>query len=172
MPGIHDLQFVAKNQFNKSKENIMDKRNHKFVNKKYKVVYENVTEEELNVLNKSYRKEEYQSFEQYIKNHIFCFSDIETDEYSADEILDDTGIGVEEHVTLQLFFEQLFDVLEPDEKEIIKLQYFEGYSLMELQKILKLDYMVIYRKRIKALKKLRSQLEKMGYHNTAEIYNK
>ena len=150
----------------------MDKRNHKFVNKKYKVVYENVTEEELDVLNKSYRKEEYQSFEQYIHNHTFCFADMETDDWSADDLIEDSGIDVAEQAILPMFFEQLFAILEPDEKEIIKMLYFEGYSINDLQKKLSTDYMTIYRKRNKALKKLRDQLETMGFHNVAEIYGK
>lgn len=124
------------------------------------------------MLNKSYQKEEYQSFEQHIHNHVLCFTDMETEDGTPDDILGDEKINVEEQVLLPMFFEQLFDVLEPEEKDIIKMFYLEGYGMAELQEEFGTDYMTVYRKRNRALKKMRDQLAKMGYHNSAEVFGK
>ena len=144
----------------------MKERKYKFVNKKNHVVYENVTEEELKVLNQSYRKEEYQSFEQYIHNQVICFTDIEGEDGSVDDMIKDQSNNIDDQVILPMFFEQLFAVLDPEEKELIK-----GYTIPELQIRLNMNYKMISRKRNKALKKMRNYLERMGFHGSRDVMN-
>ena len=56
MPDIHDFDLLPINQIDKSEENIMEKRIYTFYDKYQKVRYGNVTQEELDFLNKSYNK--------------------------------------------------------------------------------------------------------------------
>ena len=82
-------------------------RKNRFYDKWSKVRYETVSEKELEVLNKEYRKARYLEFDQYKDRGISLFSEVEALDVPLDSCLIDRKTCVEQEVTTNAVIEEM-----------------------------------------------------------------
>lgn len=142
-------------------------RIYKFINKENNVSYL-VTAEELKVLSQSYEKERYSSRRQYYRNNTYCFSDLDTEEYSAEEVIGDKKQNTEEQALIPMLIEELFKVLTPMEQKVVLRTLIEGYHATELEEEFQKNSHEICRYKRKAIKKMESYLANRGVYSYKE----
>lgn len=151
----------------------MEERIYTFYSKAYGVHYDNLTKEELELLNQSYRKEQYMSKEQNIRMNTWNFSDLESEEFHVEEMLEDPALNVENQVVVSDLIEELFSTLTPGEQLIVLKHLIEGYQMTELVDELGVSYRQVKRNKKTALEKMKKYLEKKGitsYNNALARY--
>ena len=140
-------------------------RKNRFYDKWSKVRYENVSEKELEVLNKEYRKARYLEFDQYKDRGISLFSEVEALDVPLDSCLIDPKTCVEQEVTTNAVIEEMLSGLSERERQVIVLVAMAGYKVREAAKILDITERHVLRLKKSAQEKMRSYLAEEGVEN-------
>ena len=140
-------------------------RKNRFYDKWSKVRYENVSEKELEVLNKEYRKARYLEFDQYKDRGISLFSEVEALDVPLDSCLIDRKTCVEQEVTTNAVIEEMLSGLSERERQVIILVAMAGYKVREAAKILDITERHVLRLKKSAQEKMRSYLAEEGVEN-------
>lgn len=139
----------------------MEDRIYKFASRKYHVSYM-VTEEELKVLNKSYNHQDYCERQQNAMNNVVLFSEIDTEEFAAEELIKGNVIGVEQNVVGGMFVEELLALLTEEERSVVISLIMDKEVITDLCEELQKSRFSIMRTRDRALEKMKRYLEAMG----------
>lgn len=142
----------------------MEERIYKFVNKKYQVSYM-VTKEELDVLNTSYNKEEYMEDRHYRLNNISSFSELETEEYTADEKIKDNSQDPERKVIIKMIIQEMFDLLSEEEKKVVIRTLIQGCHATEVASEIHKNSKAVLRTKQRAIEKMKRYLSKIGVNS-------
>ena len=142
-----------------------ENRKYRFYDKWSKVRYENVSEKELEVLNKEYRKARYLEFDQYKDRGISLFSEVEALDVPLDSCLIDPKTCVEQEVTTNAVIEEMLSGLSERERQVIVLVAMAGYKVREAAKILGITERHVLRLKKSAQEKMRSYLAEEGVEN-------
>lgn len=140
-------------------------RKNRFYDKWSKVRYENISEKELEVLNKEYRKARYLEFDQYKDRGIKLFSEVESLDVPLDSCLIDRKTCVEQEVTTNIVIEEMLSELSERERQVIVLVAMAGYKVREAAKILGITERHVLRLKKSAQEKMRSYLAEEGVEN-------
>ena len=140
-------------------------RKYRFYDKWSKVRYENISEKELEVLNKEYRKARYLEFDQYKDRGISLFSEVEALDVPLDSCLIDRKTCVEQEVTTNAVIEEMLSGLSERERQVIVLVAMAGYKVREAAKILDITERHVLRLKKSAQEKMRSYLAEEGVEN-------
>ena len=140
-------------------------RKNRFYDKWSKVRYETVSEKELEVLNKEYRKARYLEFDQYKDRGISLFSEVEALDVPLDSCLIDRKTCVEQEVTTNDVIEKMFSGLSERERQVMVLVAMAGYKVREAAKILDITERHVLRLKKSAQEKMRSYLAEEGVEN-------
>ncbi len=142
----------------------MEERIYTFYSKAFGVHYDNLTKEEMEFLNQSYRKERYIAGEQNICRNTWNFSDLDNEDYHVEEMIADQTQNVEDQVIVSDLIEELFATLTPNEQQVVLKHLIEGYQLTELaeEDEMNVSYRQIKRYKASALKKMKKFLESKG----------
>ena len=149
----------------------MERREHTFFDKYQKIKYENVTEEELDCLKKYYNKDKYLTYDQYIRQNTILFSCFESDDISFDDLLIDSQTDIEQQVTSEIFFKELFSGLSVREKIVVYEYFVFGKKIGKIAKNLNMSYRQVSRYKASALKKMNEKMVKAGYTTWKEAEN-
>ncbi len=153
MPDIHDLRFVA-NQFNRQiGETIMEERKYTFYDRYQKVKYDNVTAEELEVLNIFYNKEHYMFDQQHQRNNTVLFCGLQSEISSATDFIADRDQNIVADITTEIFFKELFSDLTEKEKKIVSDYFIMGKQVKETGEELGISTRQVSRNKNSALAK-------------------
>lgn len=139
----------------------MEDRIYKFASRKYHVSYM-VTEEELKVLNKSYNHQDYCERQQNAINNVVLFSEIDSEEFAAEELIKGNVIGVEQNVVGGMFVEELLALLTEEERSVVISLIMDKEVISDLCEELQKSRFSIMRTRDRALEKMKRYLEAMG----------
>lgn len=145
----------------------MKERIYTFYDKHTRVRYENVTKEELEILDKYYNKERYIGHEQYVRNNTCLFSDLATEETEITEFLSD-GVDVAKQIVTEAFFEELFSVLTDRERKVVAGSIVEGRTISEVAEELEISYRQASRYKASGLEKMLKKLKAEGMESFAE----
>ena len=140
-------------------------RKYRFYDRWSKVRYENISEKELEVLNKEYRKARYLEFDQYKDRGISLFSEVEALDVPLDSCLIDRKTCVEQEVTTNAVIEEMLSGLSERERQVIILVAMAGYKVREAAKILDITERHVLRLKKSAQEKMRSYLAEEGVEN-------
>ena len=140
-------------------------RKYRFYDRWSKVRYENISEKELEVLNKEYRKARYLEFDQYKDRGISLFSEVESLDVPLDSCLIDRKTCVEQEVTTNIVIEEMLSELSERERQVIVLVAMAGYKVREAAKILGITERHVLRLKKSAQEKMRSYLAEEGVEN-------
>jgi hypothetical protein len=146
---------------------VKEERIYKFIAKEFDVSYL-VTKEELQVLNTSYEKEKYGDKRQYKRNNVCCFSDLDQEDCSVEETIEDQSQDTEYQATAPMLMEQLFATLTPVEKKVVVRILIQGYPATELEEEFQKKSHEILRYKKKAIAKMNQCLKDMGINSYGE----
>ena len=146
----------------------MEERKYTFYDRYQKVKYDNVTAEELEVLNTSYNKEHYMFHQQHKRNNTLLFCGMQTETSSAEDFLTDMSFDVAGDVANELFFKDLFSDLTEKEKKIVSDYFIMGKKLKETAEELGISYRQVSRDKNSALAKMLKRMKAAGYESYAE----
>ena len=93
----------------------MEERKYTFYDRYQKVKYDNVTAEELEVLNTSDNKEHYMFHQQYRRNNTVLFCGLQSEISSATDFIADRDQNIVADITNVIFFKELFSDLTENE---------------------------------------------------------
>ena len=142
-----------------------EERKYCFYDKWSNVHYENLTKEEIHVLNVEYRKARYLESEQYRDRGVCFFSEIESQEIPVDSYLIDQETCVEQQVTTDLVIEEMLSGLHERERQVIVLVAMAGYRIREAAELLGITERHALRLKKSAQKKIRSYFAEQGVYN-------
>ena len=142
-----------------------EERNYCFYDKWSNVHYENLTKEEIHVLNVEYRKARYLESEQYRDRGVCFFSEFDSQEIPMDSYLIDHETCVEQQVTTDLVIEEMLSGLHERERQVIVLVAMAGYRIREAAEILGITERHELRLKKSAQKKIRRYFAELGVYN-------
>ena len=96
------------------------------------------------------------------KNGLMSYSALDTDEFNGADIVEDTSEPFEDRVLRRLMIEKMpeaFEVLTPEEQDLIYQIYFEGISENALSDVYGVNQSTITRRKQKILLKLKNFFE-------------
>ena len=135
----------------------MEERKYTFYDRYQKVKYDNVTAEELEVLNTSYNKEHYMFHQQHRRNNTVLFCGLQSEISSATDFIADRDQNIVADITNEIFFKELFS------------DYFiMGKQLKETAEELGISTRQVSRNKNSALAKMLKRMKVAGYESYAE----
>ena len=138
----------------------MEERKYTFYDRYQKVKYDNVTAEELEVLNTSYNKEHYMFHQQHRRNNTVLFCGLQSEISSATDFIADRDQNIVADITNEIFFKELFSDLTENEKKIVSDYFIMGKQLKETGEELG--------NKNSALAKMLKRMKAAGYESYAE----
>lgn len=146
----------------------MEERIYRYVNKSYEGVDYVVTQEEYEVLHKSYCKEKYINHDQYLKMNTWNYSDMGEEDQNVEEWFADDSMNVLKKVEISDLIERLYALLTPEEKTLVLKHLIEGYHMTELEQEMGVSVRQLQRYKKSALDKMRKYLEDSGIRSYEE----
>lgn len=123
--------------------------------------YYETTEEIYKVYYSMDRRERYLE-ERDIKKGVMNFSDLDNDNYKAEEMISDKTVDIENEITNKIMIEAVFDAittLEEEEKWLIQELFFYGKSEVVVAKENCMARTTIQSKKYKLIEKIKKQLK-------------
>ena len=133
----------------------MEERKYTFYDRYQKVKYDNVTAEELEVLNTSYNKEHYMFHQQHRRNNTVLFCGLQSEISSATDFIADRDQNIVADIT-------------ENEKKIVSDYFIMGKQLKETGEELGISTRQVSRNKNSALAKMLKRMKAAGYESYAE----
>ena len=146
----------------------MEERKYTFYDRYQKVKYDNVTAEELEVLNTSYNKEHYMFHQQHRRNNTVLFCGLQSEISSATDFIADRDQNIVADITNEIFFKELFSDLTENEKKIVSDYFIMGKQLKETGEELGISTRQVSSNKNSALAKMLKRMKAAGYESYAE----
>lgn len=146
----------------------MEERKYTFYDRYQKVKYDNVTAEELEVLNTSHNKEHYMFHQQHRRNNTVLFCGLQSEISSATDFIADRDQNIVADITNEIFFKELFSDLTENEKKIVSDYFIMGKQLKETGEELGISTRQVSRNKNSALAKMLKRMKAAGYESYAE----
>ena len=137
----------------------MEERKYTFYDRYQKVKYDNVTAEELEVLNTSYNKEHYMFHQQHRRNNTVLFCGLQSEISSATDFIADRDQNIVADITNEIFFKELFSDLTENEKKIVSDYFIMGKQLKETGEELGISTRQVSRNKNSALAKMLKRMK-------------